>query len=251
MQSPYYARYDQVYEQVYEQVCRQGFRDWWYGPERAAVAELRAGVMSRIHEARAVPRGATVVEFGCGEARWAADLAQLGMRYLGLDLSPHVIARAREQTVWDGPDIEFRVADLLDLDEELASRKFDLVLDQACLHMFVVDEDRRRYLRNVRQVMAGGGAFILLLQSLDEAAYDGEIQSIEEFQDITGQDLAARREFDAWDGESYQRVLLPRFAVRSKTRKGYLAELEQAGFQVSRAYLDATSKGNIDIILTA
>jgi hypothetical protein len=71
-----------------------------------------------------------------------------------MNVSPNVIARAREQTVCRGHGIAFRAADVLNLDEGIASRRCDLVLDQACHHMLVLYDDRRRCLRSVRQVMS-------------------------------------------------------------------------------------------------
>ena len=104
-------------------------------------------------------------------------------------------------------------------------------------------------LTGMMELMDREGAFILMEQGLDETAYDGEIRSIEEYQEISGQNLEEPRPFDVQDGEEYQRVLLPRFACRSKSRQGYIKEFEQAGFKVLKVY-DGEDGNAIDIILT-
>ena len=160
------------------------------------------------------------------------------MEYTGVDYSSHAIARAREQTDESGLDIHLQVMDVLDFDPDIQQERYDIVFDQRCLQMFVIDEDRRKYFSNVKQIMGKHGAFILTDQGRDEDAYDGEIQTIKQYQEVTGQNLSKPREWDAWDGKDYVSVKLPRFAIRSKSRQGYINEVEEAGFHIKKVYDD-------------
>jgi hypothetical protein len=99
--------------------------------------------------------------------------------------------------------------------------------------MFVIDEDRRKYFSNVKQMMEKHSVFILTEAGKDEDAYDGEIQTIAQYQEVTGENLSEPREWDVWDGENRVSVKLPRFAVRSKSRQGYINEIEEAGFRIT------------------
>lgn len=249
---PYYSRYDDLYRVFYE----QGFRNWWYGPDRSKTARLLERLTSRILEVRPNPSGATIIELGCGEGPWATAFAALGMEYTGLDYSSHAIARAREQTEQSGFDVQFRVMDVLDLDRDIRQETYDIVFDQRCLQMFVVDKDRRTYFSNVQQIMGKDSAFVLTDQSRDEESFDGEIGSIEEYQGIYGEDLSEAREFEGWDGQKWGLVKLPRFAVRPKSLHGLIKEVQEAGFRIGKVYEDfeygdGGPKGvAIDLILT-
>ena len=81
--------------------------------------------------------------------------------------------------------------------------------------MFVIDRDRRTYFSNVRRMMGEGSVFILTDQRRDEDAFDGQIETIEQYQEISGENLSESREWEAWDGKQWVSVELPRFAVRA------------------------------------
>lgn len=251
---PYYSRYDDLYKAFYE----KGFRDWWYGPDSdeenyRKKVELLNRLTSRILEVRANPRGARIIELGCGEAPWATEFAGLGMKYTGVDYSSHAIARAREQIEESRLDISFQVMDVLDFERDTLQSSYDIVFDQRCLQMFVVDDDRRKYFANVRRIMGKHSAFILTDQGRDENAFDGEIQTVEQYQEVSGQNLSEPREWDVWDGKDRVSVGLPRFAVRSKSLQGYINEIEEAGLRIKKVYEDLESesqRGALDLILT-
>ncbi|MBT7915759.1 class I SAM-dependent methyltransferase [Candidatus Bathyarchaeota archaeon] len=245
---PYYSRYDDLYKAFYA----QRLRDWWYGPESESKIQLLHRLTSRIREVRPNLQGIRIIELGCGEAPWATAFAALGMKYTGVDYSPHAIARAKEQTQASGLDIHFHVMDVLDFDPDRWPDRYDIVFDQRCLQMFVIDADRRKYFSHVKQMMGPHSAFLLTDQGRDENAFDGEIQSLEQYQEVTGQDLSEPREFEGWNGKDWVTVKLPRFAVRSMSRQGYLNEIGEAGFRIQRVYDVEYGVGShvIDLILT-
>jgi 2-polyprenyl-3-methyl-5-hydroxy-6-metoxy-1,4-benzoquinol methylase len=59
-----------------------------------------------------LPRGARVLDAGCGQGRVGAELAARGHRVVGVDADAGLIQAARA----DHPDLEWVVADLADLD---------------------------------------------------------------------------------------------------------------------------------------
>ena len=245
---PYYSRYDDLYKAFYE----KGFRNWWYGPDAKKTAGLLHRLTSRILEVRPNPQKKKIIELGCGEAPWATAFARLGMKYTGIDYSSHAITRAREQNDESGLDIHFHVMDVLNSGQDILQDRYDLVFDQRCLQMFVIDEDRRKYFSNVKQMMGKHSAFILTDQGRDENAFDGEIQTIEQYQEVSGQNLSEPREFEGWNGKNWDFVKLPRFAIRSKSWQGYINEVQKAGFRIQRAYDVEYGGGGyvIDLILT-
>jgi magnesium-protoporphyrin O-methyltransferase len=58
--------------------------------------------------------GRRVLDAGCGTGALAAELARRGARVVAVDLSPRLIALARERHVATGGRIEFVVGDMLD-----------------------------------------------------------------------------------------------------------------------------------------
>src|SRR5258705_13849608 len=83
---------------------------------------------------RASPRaGQRVLDVGCGTGVVAVTAARLGARVTGLDLTPELLERARENARIASVEIEFREGDVEALSFEDA--KFDVVLSQFG-HMF-------------------------------------------------------------------------------------------------------------------
>jgi SAM-dependent methyltransferase len=242
---PYYARYDDHYRSLYA----LGIRRWSDGPDegRANVERL----LALVRETLPSPEGASVLEIGCGEGNLAGVLVGLGVRYTGLDFSSHAIERARERMPEAAGEAAFYVADILDPPDVVAGRTYDLILDQACLHMFVVDEDRRRYLAVVRGLLKPGGVFILTNQARDEHAYEGEIASIEEFEDRFSVDLSKHKEWEAWNGTQWVKVDLPAFACRPRSREAYVEEFRLAGFGVEKVRESGSQKQTLDFVLDA
>ncbi len=243
----YYDRYDDHYRTLYA----KGFKYWcWHGPEDAQDRVLER-IVSRIMEAMPNPQGIKIIELGCGEAPWAVPLVQLGVKYTGIDYSPHAIAKARERAKEHGLNLDFRVMDVLEMDKEIGANKYEVVFDQRCLQMFVVDRDRRKYLANVKQLMGRESAFILTDQGMNEEAYEGEIRTVEEYEEIFEVDLKKPHPSEAWDGAEWVPVELPNFACRHRSRQGYVAELEGAGFKVNGIYWqDVGESAAFDFILT-
>lgn len=90
-----------------------------------------------------VPRGARILDVGCGQGRTGAYLHARGHRVTGVDLDPHLIDRARQSC----PDATWEVADLAD--DGWAAGPFDLAVSAGNVLAFVDPADRGRVLANL------------------------------------------------------------------------------------------------------
>lgn len=89
------------------------------------------------------PRGARILDAGCGQGRTGAYLHQRGHRVTGVDLDPHLVERARELC----PDASWEVADLAG--EGWAAGPFDLAVSAGNVLAFVDPADRGIVLANL------------------------------------------------------------------------------------------------------
>jgi cyclopropane fatty-acyl-phospholipid synthase-like methyltransferase len=100
-----------------------------------------------------------VLDAGCGTGEHALMAAALGYEATGIDGSPVAIEMAREKARERGLDVRFLVADVLSM-ASLAVR-FDTILDMGLYHTF--DDDQRvRYVENLRAVATAGARYLML-----------------------------------------------------------------------------------------
>ena len=127
--------------------------------ESPGAAVLRA----RSYELLRAVQGALVVDVGCGAGRAVAELADQGVRVMGIDVSDQMIALARER--W--PDGKFRVGDAYALplgNGEAAGYRADKVIHALA--------DPGRALAEARRVLAPGGRIVLCGQDWDTFVID-------------------------------------------------------------------------------
>ena len=106
--------------------------------------------------ARHVPRPCReALEIGCGTGAFSRLLAQSAERVLALDLSPNMIALARERSALF-PNIDFEVADVLT--RELPAERFDCIATIATLHHLPVEE----VLPKLKGALKAGGVLLVL-----------------------------------------------------------------------------------------
>ncbi|MFH8371476.1 methyltransferase domain-containing protein [Streptomyces sp. NPDC018031] len=148
-----------------EQMSRRPVRDLLARLDAAdalpGVAELRA----RSYELLDVRAGTTVVDVGCGAGRAVAELAARGVRAVGVDPDPHMIAVARER--W--PEGDFRSAGAYRLplaDGSAAGYRADKVFHEL--------DAPERALREARRVLAPGGRIVLVGQDWDSLMVDSD-----------------------------------------------------------------------------
>lgn len=110
-----------------------------------------------------VPRGARILDAGCGPGRVGYELAQVGHEVVGVDIDPALIAAAEV----DHPGPTWLVGDLaqLDLPARGIDDGFDVVVSAGNVMTFVAADSRRdvlgslgRHLREDGRVVIGFGA---------------------------------------------------------------------------------------------
>lgn len=120
-------------------------------------------------EAKGLIQG-SVLDLGCGTGENALFFAEKGHRVAGYDFLPVAIERARAKAESRQLDIDFRVADALDLPE--TREPFDNITDSGLFHVFS-DEQRPRYKAQLERVLKPGGSLWLLCFSDAEPAGQG------------------------------------------------------------------------------
>lgn len=104
------------------------------------------------------PAGCRVLELGAGSGRATAFFARSAGLVVGLDLSPEMIAVARQRLA-GAPNVVLAVADMRAAELRI---RFDLVaaVDDPFVHL-VEDKDRERAFATAARHLAPGGRFIL------------------------------------------------------------------------------------------
>ncbi len=120
--------------------------------------DLAAGGMDIVGEARLVdamlPRGARVLDAGCGPGRVGGHLASVGHDVVGVDVDPVLIAAAEQ----DHPGPRWLVGDLAELD---LPDRFDVVVCAGNVVTFLAPSTRVEVLRRFRAHLAEGGRAVV------------------------------------------------------------------------------------------
>lgn len=101
--------------------------------------------------------GLRVLDLGCGSGYFSRELARRGASVVGVDLSPEMIARAKEE---GGEGIDFHVMDAVEIGSAFPAASFDLVT--ACVSLQDMTEPER-ILRAAHVVLRPGGRALVCL----------------------------------------------------------------------------------------
>jgi SAM-dependent methyltransferase len=109
--------------------------------------------------------GREVLDAGCGSGRWTIGLLRLGARVTAVDASPHALERLVEAVGALCSDeeqarLETQEVNLLELPDDVCSRRFDLVFSFGVLHH---TGDTWGALRNVASLVGPAGMLFLYL----------------------------------------------------------------------------------------
>jgi SAM-dependent methyltransferase len=107
-------------------------------------------------------RGRKAVDFGCGAGRSTRCLRKLGFDAVGVDISEHMLARARERD----PRGEYRLVPDGDLGG-LAAGSYDLVLSAFTFDNVPTMEKKIRLLNSLKRLLNGGGRIVNLVSAPD------------------------------------------------------------------------------------
>ncbi len=106
-----------------------------------------------------LPRGAKILDLACGQGRHAVALAQMGHRVTGLDLSPSLLAHARQAADAAGVSVTWLESDMRDLPWQ---DEFDAVINiTSAFGYFPTDEENEAVLRQVAKALKPGGQFLI------------------------------------------------------------------------------------------
>jgi SAM-dependent methyltransferase len=111
-----------------------------------------------------------VLDAGCGTGEHALFLAARGHRVTGIDFVDEAIRRARAKAAERGLAVEFLVKDATALGDW--GERFASAIDCGLFHCFS-DDDRRRYVRGLAQVVEPGGRLFLMCFSDEEPGNEG------------------------------------------------------------------------------
>ncbi len=221
----------------FEELFDERYFDFYQGALRVEPAEQEAAFIDR---ALALPRGARLLDLGCGFGRHAVPLAGLGYLVTGVDLSGVMLAVAREAAQASGLEVDLQRRDLRDLS---GLGPFD-----ACVCLYTVfgyfdDAENARVLRSLRDVLRDGARLLLDLDNplallrhwpgtrWRETA-SGVTREISLYDPMTAC-LTGKRTLFRKDGG---RVELPTSVVRTYPPHEVGALLRQAGFEVDQVY---------------
>lgn len=217
---PYYTAYEKRYRSAYE----QGADYWGYVPEKEAQASEVKEFVSRYDLL-----GKTIAEFGCGEGGVGVELARLGCKYQGFDIAPSAIDKARTD-LNTYPDANVFVWDIVNTHFNIEC--FDAGVDMSCLHMLVVDNDRKNYLSNAFASLKHSAYMLFCGESFRENAYRGDVNSYDQWLEITGVDVDTPQLRTAIKGDGEIQVMMPLIVARPRNEQDYISEMESVGFKV-------------------
>ncbi|MFC5744912.1 methyltransferase domain-containing protein [Actinomadura rugatobispora] len=134
---------------------------------RPDAAALRARSYDLLGSAGVPALGTRVVDVGCGAGRAVAELAERGVRAIGLDADERMVAAARRR--WPAHAAAFRAGDALALpfgDGELGGYRADKVLHDLA--------EPARAVAEARRVLEPGGRAVLTGQDWDAIVIDSD-----------------------------------------------------------------------------
>ena len=137
------------------------------------------------------PRGARLLDAGCGPGRHGGHLARLGHRVVGVDIDPALVAAARE----DHPDATWLVGDLatLDLAAQGQGEPFDGALVAGNVMDFIGEPHRAGAVRRVAAHVRADG-FVVIGCRLDRGFTPADLDAA-----APSAGLRLEHRFATWD----------------------------------------------------
>ena len=148
-----------------DSISRASFESFYAGP-----APWDIGKPQRPFVAVADRVIGPVLDAGCGTGEHALFFADRGHHVIGIDFVEEAIRRARRKAAERDLPVQLLVKDATTLGDW--GERFATLIDSGLLHHFS-DEDRRRYVRGLAQVVERGGRPFLMCFSDEEPGTEG------------------------------------------------------------------------------
>lgn len=221
----------------YETFFDERYLDFYPGLRARPVAERDAAFVCA---ALSLAPGDRVLDLGCGTGRHSVALAERGLTVTGLDLSPALLAHARETAAERGVEVTWLERDMRDLDD---LGPFDAVVSLFTAFGLLGDDEDQEVLHQVRAALRPGGQ--LLLDLTNFAGY------LKRFSPLVWRDAerAVLHERHAYEAETGTLVTarvgyfkrggsfeLPTSRVRAYLPHELRAMLRRAGLAVEQVY---------------
>lgn len=141
-----------------------------------------------------VPRGATILDAGCGTGRVAGYLAERGHDVWGVDLDPALVEVARA----DHPGARFQCQNLAELslvDTAGRTLEFDVVVSAGNVMAFLAGAERGATLRRIRAHLASAGRAVI-----GYGSGPGQNWAFDDFvRDAAANGLELQARFSTWE----------------------------------------------------
>ena len=160
----YYEAYDDRYKQVHDKGLA------WSPNNNTTIIE---DVLNRFNL-----KDKRILEIGCGEGRDARYLLNKGYNVLASDISEEAIKYCKENDPTHSE--KYKVSNAL---KEEPKDKFGFIYSVACLHMFVLDEDRNKFFKYIHDSLEDDGYSLIL--SMGDGIKESKSDITKAFDNIT------------------------------------------------------------------
>ncbi|MBO8162727.1 MAG: class I SAM-dependent methyltransferase [Brevibacillus sp.] len=159
-----------------------------------------------------LPKGARILDLGCGQGRIAVPLAQRGYAVTGYDGSPILLEAARERASSAGVEVEFVEGDMRQLSY---TETFDAVLNMGTAFGYVREEQEdAEILRRIQRALREGGQF---LQDTENREFRLRRLMPRTWEEMNGQPVLSERQFDCASGRWRERIFWQRGSATRET----------------------------------
>lgn len=155
----YYKAYEKRYSQVYEKNMLWSSR------------ESTPDILKFINDYK-ISKNDKILDLGCGEGRDAISLLNKGYNVFAVDYSRTVIEKCKELSDYKFND-RFKQFDLI---SDRMRKKFDYIYSIAVLHMFVLDEHRKKFLSFISEHLRNNGKCLICVLGDGDKEYSSNIE---------------------------------------------------------------------------
>lgn len=221
-------KYYSAYEDRYRRVYSQGIEYWTNDPIEIKDSINRLERFLKYYRLSA--KNFKIIEFGCGEGHLAQYLVQKGYEYVGVDLSPSAIAKAKSRLHKFNLSGNFLLGDVTHLDM-IADESYNVSIDNFCLQMLVLDSDRHNYLSEITRILVKGGK-AYFHEIYREKVFEGELRTFDEYMAKLKPDFENLEDRRVYTKGRCRKIKVPRVPARFNNEIGYRKELTDAGFTI-------------------